>query len=108
MGPTGSKTHFFVPIEWRTFIHGSVQVELEVPSPARGSRGAAKRHLVDGGRESEISRAWFSGKTPDHGGARGAGRLPDVALERPPVRPWCGAGGEGGLQVRRVVNRRNG
>ena len=47
---------------------------VDRPDDPRGSRGAAKRPWVDGCRESEVSCAWFSGKTMTMG-SRGAWRL---------------------------------
>ena len=46
-------------------------------------RGAAKRPSVDGCRESEISRAWFSGKTLTMGVSGEHGGSPDVVMKRP-------------------------
>jgi hypothetical protein len=60
--------------ERRTFVHGSVQVELEGSKSGSwvpGGTPNALRSMGAGG--AEISRAWFSGKTPTVGvsGERG-------------------------------------
>lgn len=80
----------------------------KAPSPARGCQGATKRLLVDGCRVSEISRAWFTGKTRDHGVPGSSEARPGCRWNGQNVPPWFGAGGAGKLQDQRVIDRRYG